>query len=136
VLNGLKGYIKHPPRALPLIAVASKPTDNGALYLAYGVMTKYIESRGSYAAIMDAGEPNYRFDEYPSFIIIHNILNKATDERAQTVRDLVMKFPYAFRIVVLAGVDDPEKWMVTRVGKHPDFVVKVDDFTKNEMATE
>ncbi len=128
--------MNEPPRRQPIVAVASQPTDMGALYLAYGLLVNYANMHGATAAIVNVGEELPFFHDYPHFVLIHNILDKATPERAERVRDAILRFPVAFRIIVLSGVANPEKWMATKIGIRPDLVVRVADMTKHDMVAE
>lgn len=108
----------------------------GALYLAYGLMVRYGELHNATTAVVNVGEELPFFRDYPQFVLIHNILDKATPERLERVRDTVLRFSIAFRIIVLAGVADPEKWVATKLGVYPDLVVRVADMTKHDMVAE
>ena len=132
----LEADLREPPRRQPIVVVASQPTDTGALYLAYGVMVQYGNIHSVPTAIINAAEDVPHFQDYPPFVLVHNILDKATAERVEKVRDVLLRFPVAFRVVVLAGVADPEKWLKSRVGIYPDLVVRVGDMTKKDLVAE
>ena len=121
------------PRKAPTVVIGSDPTDNGALYTAYYMLSQYIKTKGRDVAVLNAANYVTRMETYPGCAVIHNILNKATDERAQQVRDLCNRFLHTFKLVVIGGATDPEKWMVTRAGIYPDVVLRVKDLPPEEL---
>lgn len=122
----IRSFIKNPSRKRPLIAISSAPTDNGARYLAYLFM-KQAAKAGENTAILDASQPVPMFDKYPRLIIIHNLLKTASNERKERIRDILIRFEFAFRIVTIAGEDDPFSWVTGGLGKYPDMVFKTAD---------
>jgi hypothetical protein len=120
--------LKDPPRRPPLVVVTSAPTDNGALYLGH-FMLQYTLRNGRNAAVLDMadGQPP-RFDSYPHTVLLHNILHNATTERIQLVRDVLSRYQFAFRIVVVLAEDNPYRWCVTKLGKYPTMVFHHADF--------
>jgi len=131
----VKALIKETPRKKPLIIISSGPTDNGGLYLAYYIALKLVDiqkelKKSTEKTIklytIDAAEGIKYNKEYPYCIIIHNTVGN-TKERLQTVRDLLLRFQYAIRIVVPVAERNPYHWCVNRIGRYPTVALKVSD---------
>lgn len=122
----VRAYIKNPIRRKPLLTMASAPTDNGALYLAH-VFVRQAAKASDDVAILDASLPVPFFNKYPRLVVIHNLLKTATEERKERVRDILIRFQFALRIVTIAGEEDPYTWTTNNLGKYPDMVFKTAD---------
>jgi hypothetical protein len=114
-----------------IMAITSQPTDEQALAVAYWIAMRTHETRRriSFAAI-DAAEPkrlvgvrNGRY--YPRIVIIHNIMNDATEERCETVRSIMKKYYLSIRLVVLCAVPDPYTFTAQKIGITPNYVANV-----------
>jgi hypothetical protein len=125
--------VKETPRKAPTVVIGSKPTDTGALHAAYCLLSSYIRNRGRDVAVIDAAQPLSYLETYPGCLVVHNILDKATIERVQQVRDILSRFLHAFRIVVIGGNADPEKWITERAAIYPDVVLRVADVTPEQL---
>jgi hypothetical protein len=130
------GTIKEPPRRRPFFVVSSNPTDSGALYLAHCTAKSFIETHGGRSAIVHVGAGNTFFPEYPKVVVIQNVLERISAERAELARDAVMRFPGTLRVLVLAGVTKPEQWVASKLGLYADFAINVGDMTKKDMVEE
>lgn len=124
------------PRRGPLIVIGSEPTDTGALYTAYYMLLGFRKRTGRDVAVLDAAQPVPRLEGYPGCAVVHNVLEKATGDRVQAVRDIVTRFHYTMKLVVVAGTKDPEKWAVTKAALYPDLVLYVKDMTPEELRAE
>jgi len=129
----VKKFIKSPPRKAPTVIIGSEPTDTGGLHLAYYMLVEYMKTRERDVAVLDAALLVPRLESYPGCAVIHNILEKATPERVQQVRDLVNRFHYTFKLIVVGGTRDPEKWAVLRMGMHVDIALRVKDLTPEDL---
>jgi len=124
----IRAYLKHPPRNRPFITITSGPTDNGALYLGYLLLIRYAKDSHTVAAL-DAAQPIQFMEQFPELILIHNILGKATQERVEVVRDILVKFRSSFKVLVVADTDNPYQWTTKNIGVYPHMVFKVGDKT-------
>ncbi len=132
----LKSIVKEPPRRSPFIAIVSTPTDTGALYAAHLILNGLRKLQGFNSAIINSAGGIPFFEEPPRCVLIHNVLDNVTAERAQKVRDLLVRFRFAFRLVVVAGATAPETWAAKKIGKHPDMVLKVKDCLPQDLLNE
>jgi len=132
----IKAIVKEPPRKSPLITVTSSPTDTGALYAAHLILNGLRKIKGFNSAIINSASTVPFFEEAPRCVLVHNILGDITAERAQTVRDILERFRYAFKILVVAGNTAPETWTYKKIGKYPDMVLKVKDTRPEDLIDE
>ncbi len=137
LLQWIKTLTKNPPRRAPILAVSSTPTDLGALHLAYLIMNVMLTSHEKSVASLNMAEemPGY-FESRPDCVVLHNILKGATAARKQMTRDVLLRFWFSFRIVVLAGTDNPEKWMLENLAMVPDLAVHVKDLKRKDLTAE
>jgi hypothetical protein len=124
---------ERPPRKAPLVVIGSTPTDTGGLHLAYYILTEYMKIKGRDVAVLDAALPVPRLESYPGCAVIHNILEKATPERVQQVRDLTNRFYHTIKLVVVGGTKDPAKWVVQKMGSYPDIALRVKDVKPEDL---
>jgi hypothetical protein len=132
----VKKLTKRIPRKPPLVVIGSEPTDTGGLHLAYYMLTKYKELKGRDVAVLDVAQFVPRLETFPGCAVLHNILEKATAERVQAVRDIITRFHYTVKLVVVSGAKDPERWAVSTAGVYPDIVLRVKDLTPEELRVE
>lgn len=137
LLQWLKTLSKHPPRMAPILAISSTPTDLGALHLGYLLMNVMLTSHEKSVASLNMAEemPGY-FESRPDCVVLHNVLKNATDARKQMTRDVLLRFWFSFRIVVLAGTDNPEKWMLENLAMVPDLSIHVKDLKRSDLTAE
>ena len=88
----------------PIIGIFCKPTDSGALTAAYSLLDSYAE-KGYPVLVTDGAEISQIkwIAKYPACLVVHNVLTKASPQRLEDVRDILNKFRYSLRIVVIAG---------------------------------
>ena len=122
----LRSYLKHPPRNRPFITITSGPTDTGAMYLGYLFLTKFAKADHT-VAVFDAAQPVTFLEQFPEMVLVHNILGKATQERMQATRDIILRFRSSFKILVIADTANPYQWTTTNIGLYPQMVFKVTD---------
>jgi len=123
----LNRLIKHPPRNRPLLAVSSEPTDTGAMYLAITLAIRWMKTRGTQVAIIDLADDKKYFDEYPHFIVMHNILSSTNPDRLDKIRDLCIRFKNSFRLVVIANEKQPYNWMLKKLALRPTAAFRIKD---------
>jgi len=124
----LRAYLKHPPRNRPFITITSGPTDQGALYLGYLFLTRFAKMDHT-VAVFDAAQPVQFMEQFPEMVLIHNVLGKATQERMETTRDLILRFRSSFKLLIVADVSNPYQWTTKNIGMYPQMVFKVADMT-------
>jgi len=122
----LRSYIKHPPRNRPFITITSGPTDQGALYLGYLFLIQFAKENHT-VAMLDASQPVQFMEQFPEMILIHNVLGKATQERIETSRDMILRFRSSFKLLIVANTDNPYQWTTKNIGIYPQMVFKVAD---------
>jgi hypothetical protein len=115
----------HPFRQL--VVMSSAITDEQALAAAYWLVIRIIEAHENknYAfSVVDAQEDVY-FNErkIPRVIMIHNVLDKASNNRIEHVRDLLLRYDFSVRILVLTNVVDPYMFCAQRIGIIPHYCV-------------
>lgn len=125
--NTFKGLCNETRRNHPLVVCFSGPTDNGALVVGYSLLDSYAET--NYATkCRDMSHPFVFLKKYPKLFLFHNILVNATMERIQDTRDMLLKFRYAFRVVVITGKPKvPSKWFQETFGVRPTYCFMADD---------
>jgi len=132
----VKKLAKSIPRKAPLVVIGSEPTDTGGLHLALYMLVEYNKLTGRDVATVDTAQDVPRLETYPGCMILHNILEKATPERVQSVRDIIARFHYTVRLVVISGTKEPERWAVSKAGLYPDVVLRVKDLTPEQLRAE
>ena len=111
-----------------LVVVASNPTDTGA-FRASALVARHVllDASNDYnVAVIDAQQENVYLEQKPNLLLIHNIVEDCTRARAERVRDLILRFPGAARLVVVAS-EDPYKFCTTRLSIRPSGCCKVRD---------
>lgn len=124
----IRAYVKHPPRNRPFVTITSGPTDTGALYLGYFLLTRFAKMSHT-VAMLDTAQPIQFMERFPEMVLIYNVLGYGTQERIQTVRDTLLRFRSSFKILVVVGVDNPYQWTTDSVGIYPQMVFNVKDMT-------
>jgi hypothetical protein len=120
------------PRQMRGLTVAgSDPTDEGALYMAYCVLRKAL-SRGYDVGVVDLSQekPPY-FEDYPHFLVLHNLKHNATSERCERTRDLLLRFRYCSRMVVVAGTTNPFDFCIKKINLYPRVAMRLTDRKPN-----
>lgn len=119
----MKATWVHPQHQL--IVMTAEPTDTAAMMGAYWMLIKLYETRGLRFEIINAEEgQKYIPGKIPRVIMVHNILPRASDERVERVRDILLRFHLSVRIVVLCNVANPYLFCVQRLGLVPHFCVR------------
>lgn len=95
----------------PLVICYGDETDFGALTVAYTIATTY-QAASFPVSIVDAQfGSRIQLRRYPRVLVIHNVTTNPTPSRLETVRDLILQYRYALRVVVVGGVPkDPVEW--------------------------
>lgn len=122
----LQAVIRDPRHQI--LVVSSHPTDSGAMR-ACAVVVRHLILDVSYehrVAILDAQNTDFYLDRPPHLVVIHNILENCTATRAEWVRDVVLRFPHAARLIVTA-TEDPYKFATNRLAIRPTGCCKVRD---------
>ena len=132
-MQWVKMLTEQPPRKSTLVVIGSEPTDTGGLHLAYYILTEYMKNRGRDVAVLDAAQMVPQLETYPGCAVIHNILEKATPERVQQVRDMTSRFYFTIKLVVVGGTKDPAKWAVQKMGTYPDIALRVKDVRPEDL---
>lgn len=109
-----------------VIVASSDPTDEAALGLGSFLM-KEMNRRGHNPAIINLGEDVPWIQPKPKFIVFHNILKTATSERIEKARDLLLRFKWTCRFIVVAKETNPYKFCTTKLGLYPDVTFLVKD---------
>ena len=104
-----------------LVVLGASPTDEGALAAASSTLIQ--ARREDYVVrVVDAAYTRERLPRETTVYAIHNILNDASNERVEAVRDLLLRWRRPARIVVVAGCRDPYAFCVNRLCLKPDLV--------------
>lgn len=122
----LKALTSETRRNNPLVVLSSDPTDTGALVVGYHILFSLLRKRYS-TAIFNLGEEIKRTRNYPFCVLFHNILSTAAPDRLTKIRDLCLRFQHTLRLVVVAGVKNPEAWFQSNVGLNPTLVFSAKD---------
>ena len=112
------------PPYCPIFIIGSYPTDRGAVALA-SWMLRHRLSRDKRILFATAGmEINYR--RTYTTICIQNVAQEATPKRCEEVKDLVLAYDNAFRVIAVA-TKTPEAWSLNKIHLKPTAVFKVKD---------
>lgn len=117
----LKAVVKEPRRQL--VVVSSTPTDGAALQVAFA-MTRGLLLRKRRVAIIDLQHEWPEQLESPQILIVHNVLDRCTDDRAQHCRDVLVRNAGLVRIVA-TNTQDPYGWACSRLGLRPTAVAAI-----------
>lgn len=112
------------PPYTPFFVVASYPTDRGAQALTTWMFRHRMarDRRGVYtnaASVFD-------YSKTYTSIAIHNVTHNSTEQRYEQVRDIVVAYPEAFRIVTVA-TKTPEAWTLNHLHLRPTAVFYLKD---------
>jgi hypothetical protein len=119
------------PRRDRILTVASSDsTDEGALHMAYCVLRKSM-SRGYEVGVIDLGQDRPYFENYPHFLVIHNLKHNASPERCERVRDLLIRFRHCSRMVVVAGATNPFEFSIKKINLYPRVAMRLTDRKPN-----
>jgi hypothetical protein len=113
-----------------LLVISSEPTDKAALQLSFFILVNIILNRRPGAAINSSSleEPKGIYlDPYPAYLVFYNLTDNTTPTRLEKLRDACLRFRYSVKIVVVAGVSDPEEWSLTKLRLEPTLVFKTKD---------
>lgn len=112
-----------PPYA-PIFVIASAPTDTGAM----GLLSWIFKHRTSHdkRAFFNRGEP-VDFRRNFTTACFHNLLNEATPQRCEEVRNALLAYDEAFRCVAVAGSKNPEAWVLNKLRLRPTAVFYLKD---------
>lgn len=81
-------------------------------------LRRTIDEHRRAVQIIQAGLENDAIKS-PKVVLIHNVLGDATRERIQEVRDLLFRYKYCPRILVVSVCDHPEDFCRNRLGIYP-----------------
>lgn len=94
--------------------------DDAGIEFAYSIGYRI----GTIPLLHDMQDEFRHVDQYPRMVVLHNILHRATDERVQRTRDLLLRFRNTIRIVVVE-TSEPYWFSVKRLGLKPDGCCRV-----------
>ena len=112
--NSFLSLVREIKTGHPLIIAYSEPTDFGALTFAYSILTTYQTAHLPVASIDLQYGSNQDLRIYPRVVVFHNVSISSTPQRIETLRDLVLRFRYAIRVVAIGGAPtNPVDWWRT-----------------------
>jgi hypothetical protein len=106
-----------------VVGIAGDPTDDVAMACAALICREAMKHQDLRVRVHDAQDPagmvktkdadgRWRLPMYDlDALVLHNILYECTDERVQTVRDMIKRYEGCLRLVVIAG-GDPVKFFL------------------------
>lgn len=108
--------VKEIKRNHPLVVCFGEDTDFGALTVGYAILAAY-KAVDFPVSILDAQYGSQvSLRRYPRVLLVHNVTTESSPARLEAVRDLILKFRYALRVIVVGGVPkDPIGWWVTKM---------------------
>jgi len=109
-----------------LVVLGSWPTDEGALAAAASTLVQ-TRQEGYTVRVVDAAYTRERMPQNTAAYLVHNILDHASDERVEAVRDLMLRWRRPARIIVVGGCRDPYAFCTTRLCLKPDLVGFIQD---------
>jgi len=104
-----------------LVVLGSGPTDEGGLAAASSTLVQ-ARREGYVVRVVDAAYTRERLPRETTLYAVHNIVNHASNERVEAVRDLLLRWRRPARIVVVAGCKNPYAFCINRLCLKPDLV--------------
>lgn len=98
--------------------------------MAYCVLRNAM-SRGYSVGVIDLGQERPYFEDYPHFLVIHNLKHNASPERCERVRDLLIRFRHCSRMVVVAGATNPFEFSIKKINLYPRVAMRLTDRKPN-----
>jgi hypothetical protein len=122
----LKALIREPRREL--VVIGSPYEELPGLALAFITAMEFGRQGNEYNKTHRVVDTDTQFLplpylKMPEVLILHNLIDNAPDERIMRVRDTLLRFRGAVRIVVVAGTRDPWSWSMSKLLLRPDICV-------------
>lgn len=118
-----ESVVVDPPNA-PFFVVASYPTDRAATALVTW-MLRHRMTTDRRIIYMD-GQRGIHWENIYTTIGMHNAIQEATPARCECIRDTLVEFEDAFRVVAVA-TKNPEAWALNKIHLRPTAVFFLKD---------
>jgi len=105
--------------------IASKRTDTAALLLSSAIVQERVRQTGNSFLWLDS-QNLHAWKKAPSLVIIYNIIDNATTERLQAIRDAIFRFRYSMCILAVSGCPNPVKFSTQKLCMSVDMHFLVD----------
>ncbi len=108
-----------------IIVVASHPTDAGAMRAACWAASRVYAAKFP-ILIWDVQQEGAYAEKKPRLVVLHNIRGACDDARADAVRDLVLRYHFCARLLVVATAE-PYRFCTDRLALRPSGTCLVND---------
>lgn len=109
-----------------LVVVGSNPTDDGALMAASWVVRELL-AFDFLAKFINATQAADRLSNGITGYAVHNVMANCSADRAEQLRDLLIRWTTPVRVVAVAGTQNPYDFCTSRLALKPDFCCYVQD---------